>query len=237
MQFKVRFAAGNDSNAFSGVWSVWAHKTKPDLYICAHPIGQIKASLHCPRSDRPTWKRHFGFDADAKGPVVEQGVAQTGTRHKATWIGKEIGGGWTLEWRVFVPARSLRLKPITAPSKTVLAPPPQGDDCLIFLVFVGTQGGGDTLIETNSIEVFHLANGQLCDGRAVRVAYAYATEGKWPMPNFPNHAAAAAIDKQAFNASPNELRMFAVPESFDGTLCFWDLRAEKRLPRPNLSQS
>ena len=107
MQFKVRFAAGKCNNAFSSVWSIWAAKNKPDLFICALPIGQIKATLHCPTLGRPTWGRHFGFDRDAKGPVIKQGIAQTGSRHKLSWSGLDLGGGWTLEWRIFIPARSL----------------------------------------------------------------------------------------------------------------------------------
>jgi hypothetical protein len=61
-EFVVRFAAGKESSAYSGVWRVWAAKKTPDLYLANRSLGgQVKATVHCPKPDAPTWKRHYGF--------------------------------------------------------------------------------------------------------------------------------------------------------------------------------
>src|SRR2546423_874476 len=89
--FLCRFAAGEYSGAVSGIWRVWAARNRPELYIAIRSLGgKIKAPVHCPRPDRPTWGRHFGFVQNATGAVAEAVLAQGGSRHKITWTGANL---------------------------------------------------------------------------------------------------------------------------------------------------
>src|SRR5215216_1775003 len=81
-KFVCRFAAGDQSGMLCGEWRIWSARNQPDLYVAIRSLGEIKAVVHCPREGRLTFRRHYGFDATAKGPVVEADRARGVSRHK-----------------------------------------------------------------------------------------------------------------------------------------------------------
>jgi len=102
-RFKHKFAAGQQRHAFSGVWTVFSGRNRPDLYLVAGPLGgQIKASLHCPYAEKPTWKRHFRFVPNARGEVADAVRADGRIREEHSWRGAKVGDSFSVEWRIFV---------------------------------------------------------------------------------------------------------------------------------------
>src|SRR5688572_24955366 len=118
--FVCRVAAGKESHALSGVWRIWAARNKPELYLAARDVGQIKATVHCPRPGRATWKRHFGFTSDAQGRVADAVRASGQERHQATWPGAKLAPDLSLEWRIFVLGTALRKQPLPVSGDVIL---------------------------------------------------------------------------------------------------------------------
>jgi hypothetical protein len=86
-RFIAKFAVGRKRGAASGVWRLWTAKNQPDLYLAIDGLGGIKATVHCPRVDKPTWARHWGFADGTTYEVAKLvGAAQPG-RHKLSWTG------------------------------------------------------------------------------------------------------------------------------------------------------
>ena len=63
-RFVSRFAAGDHTGMLSGEWRIWSAKNQPDLYVAIRSLGQFKAAVHCPRADKPTWRRHKASRGD-----------------------------------------------------------------------------------------------------------------------------------------------------------------------------
>jgi hypothetical protein len=159
----------------SGEWRIWSAKNQPDLYVAIRSLGQFKAAVHCPRAEKLTWRRHYGFDHDAKGDVIKADHALGLSRHKGTWDGAKLGNHCTLEYKIFIPASALSKKTVPSRSDTLLIPPPQGAQSLIGSVILGPAMPTDGYPKMQDEETYLLAEGRLCDGRRVWVVYAYAT--------------------------------------------------------------
>lgn len=225
-RFVCRFAAGKNSQALSGVWRVWAAKKKPDLYIAARSIGQIKATVHCPTVEKPTWARHFGFDFNAKGHVAQEVWADGGSRHKATWSGAQIGHGMTVEWRVMLLGTALRTDPLPVDDDVFLVAPPSEGKCLIFVIMLGPKMQLSCFPQAKDAQTYLLADGRLCDGRQVWITYCYTEAMPVPVPKNQNPRRYGSADD--LRRAAGELRAFAVADNSDGSLVFWDLRVESR---------
>src|SRR6266567_887892 len=72
----------------------------------------IKATVHCPRVDKPTWARHWGFAYGTTYEVAKLVSAAQPERHKLSWTGARLAPEVTLEWRVFISGGGLQRTPI-----------------------------------------------------------------------------------------------------------------------------
>lgn len=226
-RFVSRFAAGADGRAFSGVWRVWCARHQPDLFIGIRGVGQIKATVHCPRETKPTWKRHFGFDADAKGVVAEAAIADGG-RHKVTWEGAQLGPECTLEWRVYILGTALRSAPIEADESVALLRPPEPNQCLIVAIILGPAMETAGFPKAKDAETYLLAEERLPDGRRVWITYCYVARESLVLPKVENPHPRFHGSKRDIFDGPAELRAFAVANNDDGSLGLFDCRVEVR---------
>ena len=226
-ELACRFAAGKESHALSGVWRVWVARNKPDLYVAIRSLGQIKATVHCPWADKPTWKRHFGFDRNAQGEVAEAVLAH-GSRHRLTWAGAKLAEHCTLEWRVYIPGTALRKTPLPVSSDVALISPPREDQCLIVMVILGPAIPTSGHPRAKDQETHLLAEGRLRDGRRVWVTYCYAPRDAITFRE--PQKLRGHISADALHSAPDELRGFAVLSSDDGSLGFLDMRVERKQP-------
>jgi hypothetical protein len=100
-RFACQFAVGEDGQACSGVWRVWAAKNWPDLYLTALGMGgQIKASIHLPRRARSI---PIG---DGIGDSISEPRAMLRKQQKETAAPTRscpVGPDCTLEWRINFP--------------------------------------------------------------------------------------------------------------------------------------
>jgi hypothetical protein len=225
--FVCSFAAGRDSLAFSGIWRVWAARNKPALFLAVEAVGEIKATVHCPDDDKPTWKRHYGFWYDAKGEVADAVRAEGGSRHQATWNGAPVGKGRTIEWRIFVLETALRKTPLQVTNKAKLVPPPGQKQCLVFAVILGPASADSDYPHASDAATHLLAAGSLCDGRRVWITYCYTAAMEIPAPSNPNPRIFGS--REAMRSAPSELRVSLVADNSDGSLVFWDCRVENKL--------
>ena len=229
-KFVCRFAAGDQSGMFSGEWRIWSAKNQPDLYVAIRSLGEIKAVVHCPRVGMPTWRRHYGFDATAKGAVVEADRSRGASRHKGTWTGATLAVGCTLEFKIFIPAEALSRHAIPGPAETVLIPPPTGDQTLVVAVILGPALPTDGYPRMERAETYLLAEGRLCDYRRVWVVYGYASVKFTTSPNeIPIHVlAGTSVEAIRAVAARGSLRAFAIISNEDGSLGLLDGRVEPR---------
>jgi hypothetical protein len=190
-------------------------------------IGQIKASVHCPDAEKPTWKRHYGFDYDAKGEVADAVRSEGGGRHQATWNGADIGKGRTIEWRIIVPGGALNLTPVTVPSDVKLLPPPKITQWLIIAVILGPPGAASDYPKAQDAETHLLSEGQLCDGRRVWITYCYAAAKEIAAPA--NQHPRLFGSPERIRLAPSELRASAIADNSDGSLVFWDFRVDNKI--------
>lgn len=226
-EFVVRFAAGQESAAYSGVWRIWAGRKTPDLYLAIRSMsGVIKASVHGPRPHMPSWKRHFGFAHNATGNVADAVRADGATRHKAEWAGAGNGKGVTLEWRIFIPGPALSKAPHSVGSEVALIPPPKTNECLIVAVFLGPNVPTVGCPRFADAGTNLLAQGSLSDGRIVWVIYCYVPMESIRFPQPQNK-------QPKFYGSPydvikagNNLRATLIAENSDGSLVFLDSRVD-----------
>jgi hypothetical protein len=225
--FVCKFAAGNNSHALSGVWRVWTAKNKPTLFIAVEGIGQIKASVHCPDLEKPTWKRHYGFTFDAKGEVADEVRKNSDSRHKATWIGADVGQSRTLEWRIIIPESALRLKPLPTSSEIKLIAPPATNQWLTFAIILGPMNVVCDYPKASDVEIYLLSDGKLCDGRPVWVVYYYSAAMSIEGPANPHPRKFGSAEK--LRLAPRELRASPISDHSDGSLVFWDLRVDNQL--------
>jgi hypothetical protein len=231
-RFKCQFAIGEAGQALSGVWMVWAAKNWPDLYCAALGMGgEIKASIHSPRPpEHPEWRRHWGFDFGAKSDVAKA-AKQDGGPHKIQWPGCPISAELTLEWRINFPGSSLRTAPIPARPGTILLPIPGKREQLQVAVIIGPAGPTKGYPREESIPTHLLAEGRLSNGRRVSVVYL-----TFPLvsPGATNPPAVPPGGKgYASGTLPEagELRAACAGLQPDGSLGFFDLRADLQGPR------
>lgn len=208
----------------SSVWRVWAAKHKPDLYIAVRGMGQIKASVHCPNENTPTWKRHFGFEYGADGEVASAVRSEGKSRHQAEWPGASIGHGKTIEWRIFVRGPSLKGLPTAPPKETLLVRPPNAHETLIFIVALGAQNDHSEFPKASDAETNLLATGNLSDGRRVWITFCYTPLVTPPIPDNKNprqYGSAARI-----RSAKDTLRAFTIHPIQDGSLGFFEWHVE-----------
>jgi len=232
-RFKCQFAVGETGQACSGTWRVWSARNKPDLYIaCLNMGGQTKASIHAPNPPKhPGWRRHYGFDRDAKGEIAKAVMRDSG-RHKILWPGCPFTADHMLEWRVTFLGSSLAAETFPAPFEgTTLISIPSRLEQVEVAVIVGPPSNKDYYPRDKDLPTHLLAEGRLSDGRRVWVVYVTK----------PLHEGDAggrvyqASDGKGYAASliPEDasLRAAAVGPQADGSLGFWDLHAERQGPR------
>jgi hypothetical protein len=111
-RFVYKFAAGRKGGATSGVWRLWTARNQPDLYLAINGLGGLKATVHCPRANRPTWARNWGFTSETTYEVAKLVNAAMPGRHKLSWTGARLAPEVTLEWRIFIFGEGLRKSPI-----------------------------------------------------------------------------------------------------------------------------
>lgn len=208
---------------------MWAAKNKPTLFVAVEAIGQVKASVHCPDAERLTWKRHYGFDYDAKGEVADAARSEGGSRHQATWNGADIGKGRTIEWRIIVPGGALRLTPLSVSSDVKLLSPPRTTQWLIIAVILGPRGTASDYPRAQDTETHLLSEGQLCDGRHVWITYCYTTAKQIVAPSNQHPRLLGSLEQ--IRSAPSELRASAIANNSDGSLVFWDCRVENKLSK------
>jgi hypothetical protein len=233
-RFEFEFGAGQGNQVLSGIWRVWSAKNHPDLYLATTVLsGTTKASIHLPRPpERPCCWRSYSFTSEAKGPVAEEAV-QDGGRHKVTWPGAVLGGGFTLEWRVIFPGPAMALSERTPSGKTTLLAPPATDKALIVITGLGPRSSDAVAPRVDDYDAPLLAEGHLCDGTLVWMRYLYipqsALSSQFPQKmasmNFRgDRAEAIALARRG------ALRAASVAEHSDGSLCFLDARVVYRAP-------
>jgi hypothetical protein len=227
-RFVCRFAAGDQSGRLSGEWRIWSAKKQPDLYVAIRYLGQIKAAVHCPRIDKPTWRRHYGFDRNATGEVAEADRARGVSRHKGTWNGAELGKYCTLEFKIFIPAAALNRSGLPASENTVLIPPPRGDQSLVVAVILGPTMPTTGYPRMQDAETHLLTQGRLCDGRRVWIIYAYTLVTLPTSPNQIQMNLPSDISPEALRAAAAQgsLRAFAIIKNEDGSLGLLDGRVD-----------
>jgi hypothetical protein len=223
--FEVRFAAGEQSQALSGVWRVWCAKKKPDLFIAERPLGgEVKASIHCPRPDRPTWKRHHRFDREARGSVADD-LRSAGHLAKTehTWLGADCGLWGTLEWRIFILNTELSRAPLAVSTKVRLVPPPKSNESLVITIYVGKHDAPKGYPQASDAKTFLLEQGRLSDDRPVWITYCYVPPVPIPPPAGPH---AQLFGSQSPGLATGELRCSLYAPNSDGSLAIFDIRAE-----------
>jgi hypothetical protein len=231
--FACRLAFGNNRQASSGIWRVWAAKNRPHLFCAVTRIsGHVKATVHCPSTEYPTFKRHWGFvyfeEGKAPGEVAEMVRATGESRHKATWKGADVGGGFTLEWRIFFPESSRRVAPLAVDARTQLMPMPGVGECGVVFVMLGEPHACLRSANLIGAEPKLLKEGRLSDGRPVYIFYAYFLAPPLPSPSVLQPT--KFLSKSALRSPNDELRVQAISDAEDGSLVFWDLRAVRTLP-------
>jgi hypothetical protein len=219
----VCFAAGVDGHAYSSIWRLWAAKNSPDLYLMVRGMSEIKASVHCPTPSKPTWKRHFGFDYDARGDLSDA-IREAGeSRHKVGWVGANIGHGRTIEWRILVRGPSLLCNPQLTFQKTELVHPPRAQETLIFTVSLGSPHERTEFPKAADAQTYLIKEGTLVDGRQFWVTYCYA-----PLitPPFPANEAKRHISSKSISLTgASALRVLTPHPNEDGSLAFFEWRA------------
>ncbi|MGM5025600.1 hypothetical protein AB8B02_05190 [Tardiphaga sp. 862_B3_N4_1] len=187
-------------------------------------MSEIKASVHCPRPDKPTWKRHFGFDYTAQGALSNAIKATGDSRHKATWTGAPIGHGRSIEWRIFIRGTSLLRTPQPASSNVHLIASPTIDETLIFTVSIGATNQLFEFPKAADAQTRLLEEGSLVDGRQFWVTYCYV-----PLFNPPisGNKTPRQIRSQDTTITPGDtLRILTPHPNEDGSLAFFEWRAE-----------
>ncbi len=228
--FACRLAFGDNGQASSGIWRVWAAKNRPHLFCAVERIrGHVKATVHCPSTEHPTFKRHWGFvhfeEGEAPGEVAELVRATGESRHKATWKGADVGGGFVLEWRILFPENSKRIQPFAVNDEIHLIPLPPVGWCGVVFVLLGSPNVALNSPTVVGAEPRLLSEGALCCGRRVYVLYGYMPT---PPLTFLAHSTAQTkfFSKSAFASSGGELRAQLVSDAEDGSLVFWDVLAK-----------
>src|SRR5215211_7129750 len=225
-RFECEFGAGQGDQVLSGIWRVWSAKNRPDLYLATTVLsGTIKASIHQPRPpERPCVSRSYSFTSEAKGPVAEEAVREGG-RHKVTWPGADLGGGFTLEWRVIFPGPAMAINERLPSPKTTLLAPPAPDQALMVIAGMGPSSSGVVAPRASDYDAPLLAAGQLCDGSWVWMRYVYLPQCalKFQSPQGSMNLRGDRAEAIAL-ARRGALRAASVAEHSDGSLCFLDAR-------------
>jgi hypothetical protein len=228
-RFKCQFAVGDAGQKYSGTWRVWAARNWPDLYCM--PLGtggEIKASVHSPRPpQQPNWRRHYGIDYGAKSDVAKV-ASQDGSRHKIIWPGCPLGRDCTLEWRINFPGSPLRPTPGQALPGTVLLPIPSKMQQVQVAVIIGPVGDTKNYPREENTATHLLAGGRLSNGRRVWVVYLMMaldgpTASNPPVIHGKGYASANLPATGDFRAAGAGIQP-------DGSLGFFDLRAERQGP-------
>jgi hypothetical protein len=221
-RFVCRFAVGNCSERVSGVWQITSGRKKPDLYISVGRAGQVKASIHCPRPDRETWKRHYRFDREAPGAIADSLRSAGRIRDELSWPGADFGVWGTLECRIFFPASALAASTTPVDEDVVLIAPPVSGRCLIVALLLGSAQSPSGYPTFSDAETMLLVAGSLADGRPVWVTYCYAEPPQFPAPEKPGRGYGNRDELLA----AKEPRAAMVGRNSDGSLAFLDVRVE-----------
>jgi len=226
-RFIFKFAVGKKGGATSGVWRLWTAKNQPDLYLAIDGLGGIKATVHCPRVDRPTWARYWGFASDTKYEVAKLVRAAQPGKRKLSWTGARLAPEVTLEWRVLISGGGLRKTPVVVDNDVKLLSPPAPTQTLILSVLIGPKTETEGYPRASGAKTHLLAEGRLCDDRRIWLIYYYvqtrtigAQRRQYTGPAF------GSMDEVYKHIET--LRVIATASSSDGSLTFYDGRAERK---------
>jgi hypothetical protein len=227
--FVSRFAVGADGGARSLVWRVWADKPA-DLYCGVRSAtGELKSSIHAPRPpEHPNWERKWGFGRDAKTDVAKTAKADGGP-HKLRWTGVQIGPEVSLEWRIIFKGSSLRSEPLPVDDKVLLLPVPAPHQQLEVVVMLGPKVETVGFPRAGGLETHLVEEGRLPDGRRVWLLYVRKDLGT-STDEKPKQMVDVPKGKGFLSPSVHgmkeELRSTLVGVQHDGSLAFWDVRAD-----------
>ncbi|HEY8336724.1 MAG TPA: hypothetical protein VIQ05_23270 [Tardiphaga sp.] len=219
-----KFAAGTSRGALTGVWQVTLSRKKPDLYISVGRTGEVKASIHCPQANRPTWKRHYRFDREARGAIADALRADNRIREEMTWNGCDLGMGRTLECRIMILGSGLNPTPIPVAKDVQLLPPPDPDKCLIVTLITGSAQSPPEFYVFSDVETSLLFSAKMVDGRPLWVTYCYAPPAKLP----PVNGGRGYGNKETFAAAQMTRAALVAPNS-DGSIVFVDTLVERTI--------
>lgn len=222
-RFVCRFAVGDCSQRVSGVWQITAGRSKPDLYVSVGRAGQVKASIHCPRPGRETWKRHYRFDREAPGAIADSLRSAGRIQDELTWPGANLGVWGTLECRIFFSASALDESKESVDEDVLLIAPPLPGKCVIVALFLGSMPSPPGHPSFSDVQTLLLASGSLVDGRPVWITYCYAEPPHFPSPGKAGHG----YGKRDELLAVEHLRAAVVATNSDGSLAFLDTRVEK----------
>jgi hypothetical protein len=226
-KFEVQFAAGENSYPHSAIWRVWAARNSPDLFLTVVGTGgQIKATVHCPHDNRPTWKRHLGFSSDAKGQLAEFLRAGGQNRHLVTWTPQDLGNGILLEWRIHILGTALKKSRNPASEKTNLLPLPAPNACLVICVLIAppSLAGMTPCLTDGESQLFE--RGNLSDGRVIWIMSSYPTLDRIQLPK-PSGNKTYTFYGSPDSAPTVESEMRAiVTTGMEGGFSLWDMAVD-----------
>jgi hypothetical protein len=228
-RFVCRFAVGANGHAYSGLWRVWSAKNRPDLYCAALPLGgEIKASIHAPRlPDHPAWERHWGFDFNAQSEVAKS-AKRDGGPHKLMWPGFPLAAGCSLEWRIVFFSSSLRTNLFAVGNDVTLLPIPGEGEQVEVAVILGPPGFiGSSYPREEKAATHLLADGALTDGHKVWIVYFTRPSDEADRREDRVIEGKGQVAPDA-NSYSGEMRGIGAGRQADGSLAFFDLRAEKK---------
>jgi hypothetical protein len=221
--FLLKFAVGHGRYAVSNIWRIWTAKNQPHLFVASQSLsGQLKATVHCPTEQRPTWARYWGFVEQACDPISLEAKRHAG-RHKVQWPGAQLGNGFSIEFRIFVRGNLAWKQPELVLDDVSVLPPPSEDECLVVIGILGPKHQAKLDVQINCFRGYGWASGKLCDGRGIWVLSGYTASSA--IPYLPDHLRQSGLERfieQCKEAAPNSLRCHAPSVCQDGSLALFD---------------
>jgi hypothetical protein len=206
---------------------LWTAKNQPDLYLAIDGLGGIKATVHCPRVDKPTWARHWGFAYGTTYEVAKLVSAAQPGRHKLSWTGARLAPEVTLEWRVFISGGGLQKTPVVVGNDVKLLSPPAPTQTLILTVVIGPKAETEGYPQASDAKTHLLAEGRLCDGRPVWLTYCYV-QTRTIGAQRRQYTGRAFGSMDEVYKQIETVRVIAPASNSDGSLAFFDMRVERK---------
>jgi len=171
MRFIVRFGTRSEDGGRSTTWRLWSSKNHPDLYLAQRSqAGTIKASVHYPRQQNLSVKRHYAYTKEHYVTTPE--FSNQYSRNKTSrivmeWPGHHLDGIGTIEFFVCVLGKSSITRPPGIEQGVLWIDEAVRPEAIHILVFVSALSVSWEAIQNVPNIPQIIWRGELIDGRIV----------------------------------------------------------------------